>query len=125
MDDLGHEIAAVELRSRMPLELEHAARGEPGDVAAPDEDLRVHAQLLEPPPGERLAVVVDETALLVLVDAAQQPETIEFYPPGTMAPDGAIAEVDPVSGRVMVRAPAIEQREIAEDSAVPTTAGLE
>jgi hypothetical protein len=65
------------------------------------------------------------TLWLTTRDATQQPETIEFYPPGTTAPDGAVAEADPVSGRLLVRAPAIEQREIAEDSAVPATAGLE
>jgi hypothetical protein len=54
------------------------------------------------------------TLWLTTQDAAQQPETIEFYPPGTAAHAGAVAEVDPVSGRVLVRTIAIEQREIAE-----------
>jgi hypothetical protein len=54
------------------------------------------------------------TLWLTTHDAAQQPETIEFYPPGTTAPDGAVAESDPVSSSVLVRTPAIEQREIAE-----------
>lgn len=55
------------------------------------------------------------TLWLTTHDAAQQPETTEFYPPGTTAPDGAIAEIDPASGRVLVRAAAIEQREIVGD----------
>lgn len=54
------------------------------------------------------------TLWLTTHDAAQQPETIEFYTPGTTAPDGAIAEVDPVSGCVLIRATAIEQRKIVE-----------
>jgi hypothetical protein len=67
--------------------------------------------------GMTWGAIDGRTLWLTTHDAVQQPDTIEFYPPGTTAPDGAIAQADPVSGRVLVRAPAIEQREIAEDSA--------
>jgi len=75
--------------------------------------------------GLTWAAIDGHTLWLTTHDAVQQPETIEFYPPGTTAPGGVVAEADPVSGRVLVRAPAIRQREIAVDSVVPATAGLE
>ena len=75
--------------------------------------------------GMTWGAIDGRTLWLTTRDAAQQPETIEFYPPGTAAPAGAVAAGDPVSGRVLVRAAAIEQRKIAGDSAVPTTAGVE
>lgn len=75
--------------------------------------------------GLTWSAVDGRTLWITTHDAATHPETIEFYPPGTIAPDGVIAAADPVSGRVLVRAAALEQRKIAEDSAVPATAGLE
>ncbi len=68
--------------------------------------------------GLTWAAIDGRTLWLTTHDAGQQPKTIEFYPPGTTAPGSVIAEADPVSGRVLVRAPAIQQREIAVDSAV-------
>lgn len=75
--------------------------------------------------GLTWAAIDGRTLWLTTHDAAQQPETIEFYPPGTTAPDGAIAAVDPVSGCVLVRARAVTQRELSDETGVPATARLD
>ncbi len=67
--------------------------------------------------GLTWGAVDGRTLWLTTSDAARQPETIEFYPPGTTAPADVIAEVDPASGHVFVRAAVIEQRGISEDLA--------
>lgn len=60
--------------------------------------------------GLTWAAIDGKTLWLTTRDAAWQPETIEFYPPGAMPPEGALSAVDPVSGRVLIRADAVTQR---------------